>query len=338
MKKIVLLFASLIPSLSFAQNVGIGTANPLMRLHVVKDDSAVALLDNTQSLNAGVSTALYFKTGTGITPYTGGIKTIGEASSSARLGLFTYATGNPNSLKERLSITDGGAVGIGTTTPQTLLHLNPNGAGSLLIGSNRSAGGYTNLEMGISTLSNGYGYVQATKASGTSYGNLILNAHGGNVGIGTTAPTTSLDVRGGIALPIKTVTADYVVAPDDYTIVVDMQNSLAHNIDITLPGQYTNTGRIIKVVAVNLANRGGTIYNEGVSPYGKVELFSGITPIEHLGYNGWTEIHESVSGNKVHTEYYNGTFSLTLQCTGTALGWIVTDKIERFDYYEDVHD
>ncbi len=86
-------------------------------------------------------------------------------------------------------------VGIGTTTPQTDLHLNPNGAGSILIGTNKYSGGYTNLEMGVNTQSNGYGFIQATKSAGINGGDLILNQSGGNVGIGANTPQTDLHVN-----------------------------------------------------------------------------------------------------------------------------------------------
>lgn len=123
-----------------AQNLGIGTNDPIMKIHVSKSDSALALFENTQPLALDVSTALYFKTGSGLYPYTGAIKTIGQSSYTAHIGLFTFASASPNQLIERLSIIDGGKVGLGTTAPQTALHINPNRQGSLLINSNKSSG------------------------------------------------------------------------------------------------------------------------------------------------------------------------------------------------------
>src|SRR5438067_3305150 len=104
MKKVILILAVMviISNNLFSQNVGIGISIPLMRLHVSKTDSAVALFENTQLLNTNVSNALYFKTGSGVYPYTGGVKTIGQSSTTARLGFFTYASLTPNGLLERM--------------------------------------------------------------------------------------------------------------------------------------------------------------------------------------------------------------------------------------------
>lgn len=118
MKKLfTLISVLLIVITAIAQNAGIGTTNPLMKLHISKADSAVLLLENTQVLNTNVGTAMYFKTGNGAYPYNGAIKTIGQSFNSARLGFFTFSASSPNGLLERLSISDAGSVGIGNTNP-----------------------------------------------------------------------------------------------------------------------------------------------------------------------------------------------------------------------------
>jgi len=117
----ILSFTFCIASNLYAQNVGIGTTAPVMRLHVQDTDSAVALLENTQPLAVDRGTALYFKTGS---YYTGAIKTIGTGAALSRLGLFSYAVGSPNSLREYLSIADNGNVGVGAIDPAYKLDIN----------------------------------------------------------------------------------------------------------------------------------------------------------------------------------------------------------------------
>ena len=119
--------------------------------------------------------------------------------------LFRYGAVNENAL----IITANNFIGIKTQAPQTNLHIDPAGAGSILIGTNKSSGGYTNLEIGISAQSNGQSYIQSTKASGSTWGTLQLNPFGGdittggNVGIGTNTPFSPLDVvQNGNALRI----------------------------------------------------------------------------------------------------------------------------------------
>ncbi len=325
-------------SITDVGNMGIGTISPLAQLHVVKNDSAVALFENTQTLNTGVNTALYFKIGTGSLPYAGAIKAIGENTNSARLGFFTYTSVSGNSLKERLSIADGGNVGIGITTAQTALHINPNGAGSLLIGTNRTTGGYTNLEMGINAQSNGYGYIQATKASGSSYGALAINPNGGNVGVGTTTPTSTLDVHGGISLPIKVVTSDYIVQNSDYTIVVDMQHDTNKVVNIYLPPQFVNNGRIIKVVQINMdvlstyqVNPSTTknlvnIYDaSGTVLYGK--LFNTFYQFDYDTNFPNNVRHREFEGKKQT--------AITLQCIAVT-GWVVIGLDSDKDHWDKV--
>lgn len=105
--------------LAQAQNVGIDNDAPLMKLHVSQEGSNVLLLENSESLNSNISNGLYFKTGEGGFPYTGAIKSIGQSANEARLGFFTYASPNATELLERLSITDAGNVGVGTSSPVT---------------------------------------------------------------------------------------------------------------------------------------------------------------------------------------------------------------------------
>jgi hypothetical protein len=104
-----------------AQNVGIGeTAPTAMKLQVKAADSAVALIQNATTSGSNVKTGLFFKTGNN---YSGSIGTIGSGATF-RMGLFTYGGATPTSLIERISISDGGNVGIGKTIPLEKLDVN----------------------------------------------------------------------------------------------------------------------------------------------------------------------------------------------------------------------
>jgi len=105
-----------------AQNVGIGTATPLTRLQVSSStDTNLLVLENTNTLNTGTNLGLLFRNGL---YYTGIIRTVGTGTVYSRLGFYTFASADPNGLIERMSITDDGNIGIGTSTPAAKLDIN----------------------------------------------------------------------------------------------------------------------------------------------------------------------------------------------------------------------
>lgn len=119
-----------------AQNIGIGTNSPLMKLHISSGEAGGLLIENTQTLNTEVNNSLVFKIGDGQYKYTGAIKTIGQGANAARIGFFTYAAFTAEELLERMSITDAGNVGIGLINPTNKLSVqgNANITGSLGLG------------------------------------------------------------------------------------------------------------------------------------------------------------------------------------------------------------
>lgn len=90
---------------------------------------------------------------------------------------------------------DDNRIGIGTASPSAKLHVMASGtASSLFVGD--SATGKTYASIGTSADTNGYLNIQAYKTSGSAYGDVVLNASGGNVGIGI-SPSFRFHIRGG---------------------------------------------------------------------------------------------------------------------------------------------
>ena len=277
-KIILVLFGALVATNINAQ-VGIGTTNPAMQLHVSNGDSAVALFENRQKLDTDTSTALYFKTGSGIYPYTGGIKTIGVSSTSARLGFFTYASGNPNFLQERVSIADGGNVGIGIKDPSMLLHVagyasdlatfenaNPLDAGvsnavyfKTGSGSNPFTGAIKTIGQSAAAARLGF----FTLASANIFGlkEQMSIGNDGNVGIGITSPAASLSVARGTG--------------GDGTAAFWGTDNVSHFNYAATENTYIRGGKISSVVYINDTNTGDVLIGSGnarVGIYGRVAM------------------------------------------------------------------
>jgi len=83
-----------------AQNIGLGASAPIMKLHVSKSNSAVALVKKKQVSDLNVSTVLYRKTCSGRFVYTGALKAIMERTSVKHPGLFTYSSTSSSQLLE----------------------------------------------------------------------------------------------------------------------------------------------------------------------------------------------------------------------------------------------
>jgi hypothetical protein len=198
----------LVPS---SGNVGIGTTSPGAKLDVNGDiflsetgrvQGRAYPYDTTVGSGADASTAI-----------------IEAGSTNGYRSRIALAGGNatdPNTIKflttsaERMRITSGGNIGIGTASPYSKLSVFKNGINEgtisfvdansnahLMIGGSDAL---VRLQMG--TYNNGsFGaWIQASYDNVVAQGTepLILNPQGGNVGIGTTSPGEKLDVVGNV--------------------------------------------------------------------------------------------------------------------------------------------
>jgi hypothetical protein len=159
-------------------NVGIGASSPLAKLDV--------------------NGTIYSRTGgifsDSFRSYSGGETTFGNGST-----FTTFYTGT----SERMRITSAGNVGIGTTSPANKLAIaytsaapsaTPTNAGINFVGSSS-----VQTLFGSDPSSPFGAWVQTTNGVGSVFP-LNLNPQGGNVGIGTSNPSQTLDVNGNSVL------------------------------------------------------------------------------------------------------------------------------------------
>jgi hypothetical protein len=190
--------------------VGIGTTNPGTALQVggLDDGSNYDITlgwnaVNTQAVGTKRS-ALTFKTSqTGVNNldiYKWDIAMVTAPATAANEPFgsdlaFLRSTRNSTSVDETTMIlTQLGNVGIGVTDPQAKLEVKGTSAtpadGNEIISVTNTTGG-SKLLLGV--VENSYSWIQS--AEGGTLRNLLLNPSGGNVGIGTTSPSSKLEVN-----------------------------------------------------------------------------------------------------------------------------------------------
>jgi hypothetical protein len=182
-------------------NIGIGTTDPTDRLEV--RDGFIATYHANASLGAGYAINFYTDT-TGSTKNTIGSIGVVQSAAGVRSGAFVVNLGSASVPAEKFRIDKDGNVGVGTTTPQGLLHVfASSGSPSLLIGNGINSESRLRLSYDFSgsgkSIINSYRGASGYKPLEIDASNLILNYNSaGNVGIGKSDPSQKLEVVGNI--------------------------------------------------------------------------------------------------------------------------------------------
>ena len=173
----------------------------------VVDSSRVGIFTNLVSANSITSSNLYLSNGLDVGPGTLGTNVV----------VFANVSGGSNTFV----MDSNGRIGIGTYSPQTILHIQvgsvtPTGSGSIatgvIISAGPSGGVAQALNFGAVGGAFNYAWIRSTYVNNSGVPNfLAINQNGGGVGIGgSTNPSSNLHVTGNIYSTTDLVTANSV--------------------------------------------------------------------------------------------------------------------------------
>jgi hypothetical protein len=221
-------------------NVGIGTTNPTVRLHLASNVPEIKFTDT----DGGDNYSHYVNGSSHVLSYN---------NSDSRYDIIVNGTGgvgigviNPNTSG---LVVNTGNVGIGTTAPSANLTVSglEGASGTINIWADDGDDAADKIALSMSAADVFSIQPSADSTTGiqildTDGGTPILNIDTTNeyVGIGTTAPSSILEVAGAIETALSTKTTDYTVTASDSVVI---GNPSSADITFTLPTAVGIAGR-----------------------------------------------------------------------------------------------
>ncbi len=242
-------------------NIGLGNSSPSTKLDVVESSAATAAtfkVGNNAAQVANVVVSNDADTGLNLGVFGSSAGTAGMISASDAFittsttelnvgvnnssGVIKFGVGSTAAEKMRI---DGTGVGIGTTSPSEILHVQGDGADILIT----DAGGGEMAKLGATGSNNGILELKNSSHSSTVFlntsGDSYLN--GGSVGIGNSSPDATLDAVGSINVAGQFTSTATSKSNNTYTLMID---SSAHTSNLSAAGAMAvdvNSGRALTI-------------------------------------------------------------------------------------------